>query len=931
VRLVSAVAALLRRFRSERSVALLLFGLVAMTSFAVAAGPRLFNRIADEGLRYEAVRATALQRNIQFTRVDRLPAGRDDPFERVTARGAALRRQVPSAVTALVEEERFVLDSTRFVVLEPPNYQTFVTLRQQDGLDGRIDLVDGRLPEPVEPPEDAATPPRFELAISEASAAAIGVTTGDVLGALVDPTDPMLANVFPRPSIEIEIEFVGLFSVRDPDSPFWFDDNGLANIAVGGTDESPIAFVTALFAPGAYAELLALDLPTRYRWRSFVDVDRLDAGQLGTLVPDLRRLDTAFSTAGSVRPGSTQVRSGLLAIVERYLDQRATSEAALSVAALGPLTVAGGAVGLIGFLIVRRRRPALALARGRGASSGQLLAAQLWEGLLITLPAAIGGLVAALTLIPARASELSFIGAMLVALGATGLLLLATWPVARRARRELEREDPPVFRLSPRRLVLEGVVVALSLAAAWLLRERGLGAEGAAGQPAFDPFLAASPLLIGIAVGLLTIRLYPIPVRALGGLTARRRDLVLVLGLRNLGRHPTTGYLPLLILMLTVAIGTFSSVLGVTIERSQAAVSWQEIGADFRVEAPGASGLDPGFDPLATTGVEATSIALVVPDSLLSTAPGRRFSTLVEAIHAPSYEAVLAGSPIEQRLPAWFTEPAVGPQTGTETDPIPVIMSTRLPNGLDAIPVGAVFDVSVRGVTMTFRVAEFADAFPGIAAGEPFTLMPIESVLAAAGAERLRPNVAFVRGPASVAGALGAAAASAAAGAGPGAGPVTIVSRHDVYAALHDAPLVGAVTGGFVVALIVAGAYAAVAVVAVVVLHAQRRSREVAFLRTLGLTDRQVAGLTVVEHGLPVILALLIGVGLGLGLAWLLAPGIDLAAFSDPGAAVRLHVDWLSVAGVGGAVVAVVAVAVAASSWLARRLDLGHALRIGEQ
>ena len=117
-----------------------------------------------------------------------------------------------------------------------------------------------------------------------------------------------------------------------------------------------------------------------------------------------------------------------------------------------------------------------------------------------------------------------------------------------------------------------------------------------------------------------------------------------------------------------------------------------------------------------------------------------------------------------------------------------------------------------------------------------------------------------------------------------------------------------------------------------VVLHAQRRSREVAFLRTLGLTERQVAGLTVVEQGLPVILALAVGIALGLGLAWLLEPGIDLAAFSGPGAPVapagrlalrrgrrrrRSSPSW--------------PLAVALSSWLARRLDLGHALRIGEE
>ena len=117
---------------------------------------------------------------------------------------------------------------------------------------------------------------------------------------------------------------------------------------------------------------------------------------------------------------------------------------------------------------------------------------------------------------------------------------------------------------------------------------------------------------------------------------------------------------------------------------------------------------------------------------------------------------------------------------------------------------------------------------------------------------------------------------------------------------MHDAPLVAAVGGGFALALVVAATYAAIAVVAVVVLHAQRRSREAAFLRTLGLSGRQVGLLTLVEQGLPLVLALVIGIGLGLALAWIVAPGIDLAAFSAPGATVILQVDWVSIAAVVG-------------------------------
>ena len=210
----------------------------------------------------------------------------------------------------------------------------------------------------------------------------------------------MLRDVFPRPTTAVELTLVGRFTVRDRADPFWFDDGGLDAAAIGGSADDPIAFTTGLFAPEAYGDLLDLGLPANYRWREFVDTSRLDAGELDPLVPDLTRLEASYSTAGAIRSGSTIARTGLLDIVERYLDQRSTSSTALSIAALGPLAVAAGAVGLIGVLVVRRRRPALTLARARGASARQLLAAQLWEGLLITVPAALAGLALAVAAVP---------------------------------------------------------------------------------------------------------------------------------------------------------------------------------------------------------------------------------------------------------------------------------------------------------------------------------------------------------------------------------------------------------------------------------------------------------------------------------------------------------------------------------------------------
>jgi hypothetical protein len=289
-----------------------------------------------------------------------------------------------------------------------------------------------------------------------------------------------------------------------------------------------------------------------------------------------------------------------------------------------------------------------------------------------------------------------------------------------------------------------------------------------------------------------------------------------------------------------------------------------------------------------------------------------------------AYDAVLADTPVELQMTRPFGDAPIGREAGTASAPIPLVLSRRLPAGNDRIPDGSVVEMTIRGQAMTFQVIGVREGFPGIPPSQPFAIAPYPSVAAAWRGEPLQPNLLLLRAPVSSDAAIRAAAAAV-------ADPPDLVSRYERFAEMHDAPLVAAVTGGFVVALFLALAYAALAIVAVAILNAQQKSREVAFLRTLGTSSGQLAGLTIVEQGLPVIIALGVGVGLGFGLAWLLAPGIDLAAFSRPGHTVLLEVDWTAIAGVALVVVAVVVMAVGGSALVARRADLGHALRIGEQ
>ncbi len=923
MRLVGAVAVLLRRIRAERGVAILLFVLVAVTSFVVAASPRLFDRVADSGLRYEVARATSAQRNIQFTTVDQIRAEDGEALANVDDRGEGLMERLPESVGQLIEGRSYVVDTTRFRLTDPPNYTSYVTLRNQDGVDDHIELVGGRRPARAAVPTEPDQPPRFEVALSSAAAAQLLVELGDILPAEVDPGDPMLRTLFPRPTTAVEMEVVGLFEVDDRRAPYWFDETTLAEAAIGGTDDSPIAFATALIAPEAYADVFTLGLPTRYRWRLQVDAERLDAGEVTPLRDDLRRLGSSFGTAGSGANGRILYRSGLLDVLERFAARRTATEAALWVAAMGPLAVAAGALGLVAVIIVGRRRAALVLARGRGASAAQLLAAQLWEGLLISVPAAVVGLLLAGAAVPSRPAAASSIGVIVVALTVTALLLAATWPVARRARRDLERAEAPVGRLAPRRLVIEATVVGIAVAAAWLLRERGLGGQRPSSASAgFDPFLAAAPVLVGVATALVAIRLYPIPVRALAWLTARRRDLVPALGLRSIGRNPSAAYLPLLVLTLTVAMGVFSSVLAATIDDGQVAASWQEVGADYRIEALPDGFLGPGVDPATVPGVEAVSAAFTETTNPVRGEVGRPGSLSLIAVDPVAHEAVLAGSPLAVQFPASIHDAQGRSGSGAGDQPIPVLVSRRVPNGWQPLSIGEVFRHGVGEQPLTLSVVGFLDTFPGVPRGTAFVVAPMDPVVDALRAGDPRPTLLFVRGPASLGASLRAAVSDASVGA--------VASRHEQLAAERSAPLVAAVGQGFVVALGAAAVYAVLAVVAVVALEAQRRARELAYLRTLGLSEGQAIALAFVEHAPPAILALGIGILLGLGLAWLLEPGLGLAAFIDPGTPVRLQIEWAAVAAMALSMLTVVGILVALNAWLARRLDPGQALRIGE-
>jgi putative ABC transport system permease protein len=929
VRALGAAGLLLRRLRNELGIVALICLLVAGTSFVFASVPRLFERVSNDALRYATSHATPVQRNIALSLNADLDPG-DGGVSGVRAFGDDLAAKFPASVKAIIAGRSLSVNSPRFFVPEPKTYETHVSFRYQDGFMDATRLVDGRWPVsrgvglqplPVGSQDSGETPETvvLEAAMSTATATEIGFRVGDRIPVTLDGSDPLIERAVRIGPVELEI--VGLYEAIDRASPYWDRGTTLLDVVQAGSEDAPIAYATAYMAPEMYPDLRGRGLLFHDEWGFDVDPGLVDGDQVEQLQSDLRRLGLLAGTTPVGGREAVSVLTGLPRILERYAAQRALAGSVLTIAALGPFGLAAGALAMVAILLVRRRRSTLALARGRGASGRLLLGAQLLEGAVYAGAASLVGLLVAMLAIQARPSLLSPTLSVAVGIGATLLLVGASWPLARRPLGLLDRDDPPVLRVAPRRLVIELTIVFVAFGATLLLRQRGLTVTTTGEAARADPLLASVPILSGLAAGILALRLYPLPIRALGWLAARRRDFVAVTGLRTIGRNPSSANLPLLVLLLTAAFGAFSSVIASSLDRGQVVASYLDVGADFRIHAVGLGALSPQLKPKDIQSVEAAAGGWEDTSAAFSRTPSQQATTNLVAVDPAAYTDVTAGTAANPAWPAAFLAAPRGEDLGTASNPIPAILSNQLPIGTGSLPPGDTFQMTVNGHRMTFLLIEQRARFPGIGTPATFAIVPYNWVEAATPAHLLPPSVMWVRGPVSATAPLGEAAANG--------GDAFTFSRYDTYNELHDAPLAAAIPLGYGLALVAAALYMALTIIGSLVLSAARRTRDLAYMRTLGVTGRQALALTIMEHAPPVLIAVIPGVALGIGVALLCEPGLGLAAFVGTTGA-PMFVDWPGLTVLVAVLIGVVAVAVTAGTWLSQRARLVEALRIGE-
>ncbi len=930
---MAPIRLLVARLRQDRLPGLLLIVLVFVTALLAAAAPRLFNVAADAGLRYEIAQASVVERNLQLGRIFNITAVPGEGMGPIAEVENEIESGLPASVRRILSGGSMLAESVVYSVLDRPSTRPgFITLQFQGDLGDEVRLVDGRMPTgttrrvpaPDLPPGSVPVPEDregllFEAALSTVTAEELDVGVGDVMHMFSSQDDPLVgAFGFPE---AVAVEVVGLVEITDPGGDYWAGDRGLhePTLVPVGID-IVLVYATALVSPDAYPATTQLGTPLRYSFRYYPDADLLDAGMVDELVVDLQRMEATYASfATQADETTTTLRTGLLELTNRFLAERRSSEAVLVTSLIGPSAVALAAIAVLALLAVQRRRGALILLRGRGGSGWQLVGSHVVEGLLLAVAPAAGAVLLATAVVEARSAPATSVVAGAVALGTILVLAAAVLPLAVQPLRRIGRETPAGIGASPRRLAFEGLAVGLAIGGVVLLRQRGIAGGSAAGELAgVDPFLAAVPALVGLAVGIVTVRLYPYPVRAAGWIAAAGRGMVPALGLRRAERQGGTGHLPLIVLLLTVAIGTFSSAMLATIDRGQLLQSWQVIGAAHRIT--GEDRLLATVDVPAIEGVEAVAGAHLT-DASVGIAGGGRVRLM--ALDVADYESVTAGTPIETRLPGALIEPAGEGRPGTTDAPIPAIVSRSLVrSSTTSFRVGETFELTVESRFATFVVVEIRDAMASLRADQAFIVVPRDQLSAGLRDRQLPTTNYFIRAPADAVEAIRAAVAEARSTA-------AVASQTERLNALRERPLVNAIEIGFTLSLAVAVAYAALAVIISLGLAGSARARETAHLRTMGLARRQVIGLTVIEHAPPVLVAVVAGLLLGVAVSWVALPGLGLGAFTGSAAEPVLSVDLEQLAVLTAVLLAIVAIGVALAAWMQRRADPARAIREG--
>jgi putative ABC transport system permease protein len=473
-----------------------------------------------------------------------------------------------------------------------------------------INILEGQFPGDYNYTNDSA----IGIMVSETMATQLGLQIGEEYVALAKTDTDTGATV----TIEIPVKIVGVWVPKEVSDGYWmFHPDNLET--------------SMLVSENSFKDYIGAAIPNEiysFYWYLVMDGNAVHADQVGSL---LSRIVTMQAKVASLLEGTKLSVSPVDALLEY---QRAAGLLTILLYAFS-IPIFGlvlAFISLVARLQVERQRNEIAVLRSRGATPTQVLTVIILEGL-------ITGLIALAISLPVGIQVAHFIGqtrsfldfsantdlqvsmtagAIRTGLIAIGIALVAMIiPAVGAARHTIvsykSETSRPVTAPWWQRSFMDVLLFIPAAYGAYLLRQQGsltLMGGASTGDPFSNPLLFLVPALGIFALTLFCLRLIRPVMAAIAWLASWTRNIGLLLAARQFSRVPGAYNTPLIILVLTLSLSSYTASLARTLDHHLYDQMYYKIGSDVRfvdygdVTARSGSSGSPGGSP---SGQEQTS------------------------------------------------------------------------------------------------------------------------------------------------------------------------------------------------------------------------------------------------------------------------------------------------------------------------------------
>lgn len=956
-----------RQLGSQPAIVTAVFIAVLVAAVLLGSTPRLLEEVSSDDLAATVTEPHSANRNIAIERLGRLaPGPEDDPLFRIHAFGEQFETtEVPESVQSVIADSYSLFESPQYAVeakpgeVPPHPFDNFLRFTYLDRIEEEMTLVEGRFPETQEPvpwlvggacpstsdeevwlevlellletgepltDEDgnvvacaADEINHYEVVVSPDTAEALGLAIGQQMMLSPDTTDSLYFGLaLEALQYNLIVSISGIVELSDSDLEYWYGDTDLHQPRIQENADLRIIFAKGIMNPDDYRGLFSdLGFATlRYTYREFVSPTLIQEADLDVLASDLREFQAIYTPVAAA-PNRPRVITQLADLLDDHLAQREETVAVMSTTVASVFVVAVAVILLLAVLMTSRQRTSLVYSRNRGASRSQMALTRIYEGIVLVVPAAVLGYLVAD--IGFRGTEDLLPYRITVALTAAGIamVLAASWhPITGRLG-ALQRESTEHRPVSSRRIVAEILVLTLAGGSVLLLRRRGSIEDEVASS--FDWLLAVAPVLLAIAVAIVTLWVFPYVVRALAWGAAQLRGLVGFIGFKRLLNRSAGIPMSLAVILICVSTAVFASIGANSVASGQDVSSYQAVGADFTVDANARhANLPAGVDLSAEAEESALATTFFRPRLRRDVTD---IPTEVMALDTADYAAVTEGTAGDVALPDSLTA-LPRPGEGTEDLPMPAILADDWPGDFNP-RVGDVYTIDLGRIQPVVRVVELRPRFPDLPVDVPFVVFNRAAIQELSDLP-ISPTIQYLRAGESASDVVEQTMKDQSSTA-------ELTSRYELLAEFSADPFVSWVETGFATVFVFAGVFAIVAAISALALASARRRVDFAYLKTLGLNNTQATVLTIFEQ-LPVVLtAAVMGTLAGVGITLALEPALDYDSFTGNLVPTEVNIEWAAIIGLALAVFAALSAAIVIFVLATRRQDISQTLRVGDE